>query len=249
MNLRTALLCFFLLVVTGCASTSFTRLSLSPVTQTAYEKTQIYPPLGVEAKAELGVPMIKTFLVAEMPAYELIAQFRHITNYRDNLRMAIDVPSGILELVSSDSNGGKFFQSPSGITISYETNQQFANPETFKGGIHIANNGAMSVLWFWEEDKLANLSSIANFPAKLIMSERAPRVALFQRELVYSGSTQSTLSLLYREFKDSLARPAFTQDLKYDVAKGSVIGFNGARFEIIEAGNTSIKYRVLTPLM
>jgi hypothetical protein len=219
-----------------------------PITQSEYEKVETYPPTGVETNAELGAPMIKTYLVAELPAYELSSPFRHVTNYRDNLRMSIDLPIGVLELVNRDSNGGSFFLSPSGVTVRYEVNNQFANPEVFKGGIHVASNGAVSVFWIWDEDRLANLSPASNFSAKRITTKRAPREALFQRELVYSGSTQATLSLLYREFKDNLARPAFTQDLKYDIARGSVIGFNGARFEVIEAGNTAIKYRVLTPL-
>lgn len=70
----------------------------------------------------------------------------------------------------------------------------------------------------------------------------------FRRELVYSGVSQNTLTLMYREFKDNMARPAFTQELKYDISQNRVIGYKGARFEVVEAGNTMITYKVLSPL-
>jgi len=47
---------------------------------------------------------------------------------------------------------------------------------------------------------------------------------------------------MYREFKDNLARPAFTQEVTYDLQIGDEIGFKGARFKILEANNTQIKY-------
>jgi hypothetical protein len=53
---------------------------------------------------------------------------------------------------------------------------------------------------------------------------------------------------VYREFKDNLARPAFTQELKYDLGQSRVIGYKGARFEVLDAGNTAITYKVLSLL-
>ncbi|WP_348694699.1 hypothetical protein [Duganella fentianensis] len=70
----------------------------------------------------------------------------------------------------------------------------------------------------------------------------------FRRELVYSGISQNTVTFVYREFKDALARPAFSQELKYDLTQGRIVGYKGARFEILEAGNTSVTYKVLSLL-
>ena len=70
----------------------------------------------------------------------------------------------------------------------------------------------------------------------------------FKRELVYSGISQNTLSILYREFSDSIARPAFSQELKYDLGQGNAIGYKGARFEVIRATNVELVYRVIKPL-
>jgi hypothetical protein len=54
--------------------------------------------------------------------------------------------------------------------------------------------------------------------------------------------------VVYREFKNSFARPAFTQELKYDLSQDRVIGYQGARFEVLNAGNTEITYKVLSLL-
>ena len=74
------------------------------------------------------------------------------------------------------------------------------------------------------------------------------RADSFKRELVYSGVSQNTISILYREFSDNMARPAFSQDLKYDLSQGKEIGFKGARFEVTKASNTGIVYKVLKAL-
>ena len=41
-----------------------------------------------------------------------------------------------------------------------------------------------------------------------------------------------------------LARPAFSQELRYDLKDGDEIGYKGARFKVIKANNVSIKYKV-----
>lgn len=70
----------------------------------------------------------------------------------------------------------------------------------------------------------------------------------FRRELLYSGVAQGTISLEYREFINDMARPAFSQTLRYDLNEGRTIGFRGARFEILDANNVSVRYRVLREL-
>jgi hypothetical protein len=70
----------------------------------------------------------------------------------------------------------------------------------------------------------------------------------FKQEIVYSGRSQNSITLLYREFKDNLARPAFSQELKYDISDDKIIGYKGARFEVIEASNVSLKYKVIQHL-
>lgn len=67
----------------------------------------------------------------------------------------------------------------------------------------------------------------------------------FRRELVYNGRSGATIKLLYREFSEERIRPAFTQEVTYDLAQGETIGFKGARFQVLDADNIRIKYVVL----
>lgn len=68
----------------------------------------------------------------------------------------------------------------------------------------------------------------------------------FRQELIYNGRSGETVKFLYREFSGDIARPPFSQDVQYDLKDGAVIGFKGARIELIEASNTKLSYRVLS---
>ena len=43
-----------------------------------------------------------------------------------------------------------------------------------------------------------------------------------------------------------MARPAFNQDLQYDLNDSNIVGFKGLRIEVIKATNTSIEYKILS---
>lgn len=72
----------------------------------------------------------------------------------------------------------------------------------------------------------------------------------FRRELLYDGISGGVVRLGYREFIDSLARPAFQQELTYTLeATGSTeVAFRGARLRILSATNQQIQYEVLAGL-
>ncbi len=69
-----------------------------------------------------------------------------------------------------------------------------------------------------------------------------------RRELDYGGVSKGTVTLQYREFAGNLARPSFSQELHYDLADGTEIGFRGARIQILKATNTGITYRIIAPM-
>lgn len=68
----------------------------------------------------------------------------------------------------------------------------------------------------------------------------------FQQTLIYSGKVGKKINIGYREFSNNLARPAFNNNVEYDLKSSSIIGYKGARLEIIEATNQHIKYRVIS---
>src|SRR2546427_4254284 len=67
----------------------------------------------------------------------------------------------------------------------------------------------------------------------------------FQQTLIYSGRVGDKIKAGYREFSNNLARPAFNNDVEYDLRESSVIGYKGARIEVVEATNEHINYKVI----
>jgi hypothetical protein len=67
----------------------------------------------------------------------------------------------------------------------------------------------------------------------------------FRKEFIFNGKSENNLKFIYREYSDNMLRPAFTQELQYDLRDGNIIGFKGLRIEVINANNTSIRYKII----
>ena len=67
----------------------------------------------------------------------------------------------------------------------------------------------------------------------------------FIQEFIYNGRYEDNLKFIYREFSDDLARPAFTQEVQYDLGAGNQIGFKNLLIEVVDATNTNISYKVI----
>lgn len=67
----------------------------------------------------------------------------------------------------------------------------------------------------------------------------------FQQTLLYNGKVGNKINIAYREFSSDLARPAFNNDVEYDLSESTQIGYKGAVLEVIEANNQMIKYKVI----
>ena len=71
-----------------------------------------------------------------------------------------------------------------------------------------------------------------------------------QQELIYNGRVRDDLKFVYRELStvragNMLMRSPFQQDVQYEFTENTVIGFKGARLEIISANNQQIIYKLL----
>ena len=82
-------------------------------------------------------------------------------------------------------------------------------------------------------------------PTKFTVVEEASALD-FKQELIYNGRVGNDLRFVYREFYENMARSAFTQEAQYDLNESKIIGFKGARIEVIRATNSSITYRTLS---
>jgi hypothetical protein len=68
----------------------------------------------------------------------------------------------------------------------------------------------------------------------------------FKQELIYNGKSGNIARFLYREYSGTLARPAFSQELTYDLSESTTIGFKKVRIEVLGTTNTSITYKVIS---
>jgi hypothetical protein len=66
-----------------------------------------------------------------------------------------------------------------------------------------------------------------------------------QQTLIYSGKIGNRVTLGYREFANEIARPAFSNDVGYDLSESTTLGYKGARVQVISATNTEITYKIL----
>lgn len=67
----------------------------------------------------------------------------------------------------------------------------------------------------------------------------------FQQSLLYSGKVGNKINIGYREFAGNTARPAFNNDVEYDLSESRIIGYKGAEIEVLDANNREIRYRVI----
>jgi hypothetical protein len=112
-------------------------------------------------------------------------------------------------------------------------------------GIAIPKDGGKPVV-FKNQGGLISFININEVIEYTEFSVPVPKKEYNKQEFIYNGRVGSALKFIYREYIDDYARPAFSQDLQYDLAESKIIGFRGLRIEVISATNTNIEYKVLS---
>ncbi len=64
-------------------------------------------------------------------------------------------------------------------------------------------------------------------------------------ELIYSGKAGSVIKVVYREYSNDYARPAFSQELQYDLSETKTLKFRKTTIQVIAATNQEITFKVL----
>lgn len=236
------LLLAFILILLASACVTVRRSELAtrsyiPVNGTDTKVNR--PPLNTETQVEVGQSMVSSYRRVVRPAIVLKDTIVH-RGVNLGRAFTLTIPAGKLVARASDS-GGTYYEAANLLTF-----EVGAGAISVSGGVFIPNNPGSPTEIYWlapgSQVPLNDVHSGIRYESTTI-EERG--VSSFQRELIYTGVSQNTISLLYREFSDNTARPAFSQALQYDLTKGDTIGFGGARFQIITANNVSIKYKVL----
>lgn len=66
----------------------------------------------------------------------------------------------------------------------------------------------------------------------------------FQQTIIYSGRVGDKINIGYREFSGSRARPAYNNDVEYDLSSDKTIAYKGAEIDVVSADNKEIIYVV-----
>ncbi len=208
--------------LTGCAGT--------PVYHPA--TTFSIPALNVEARAEVGETIISKANFTSVPAKRLL---RVVTV--GLLGSSFTLGPAILPLESEDKDG-KYYRHPSIQTKSFLVNINRSEV------VYVPNRKEMPASL--AGPSLPGLTFSQDVFEDAVLEQFS--TGSFKRQLIYGGLSQNVISISYREFVDNMARPAFTQDVKYDLGESKIIGFKGARFEVSKATNTELTYKVIKAL-
>lgn len=103
--------------------------------------------------------------------------------------------------------------------------------------------------WIGTKGTLRGLHHIQGAWTTDQLFERAggePMTGSFKAELIYSGLTGSTLKVIYREYSNDYARPAFTTDLQYNLEESKEIAYKSIRIEVLNATNRQLDFRVVS---
>jgi len=72
----------------------------------------------------------------------------------------------------------------------------------------------------------------------------------FYVDVLYQGMSKGEVKISYREFSNGLARPAFTQEISYELEPNGtgIIGFKGLRIKVLKATGHSLDYVLEQPM-
>ena len=202
------------------------------------------PALNQQSEAEIGEVMLTAQTARTYPHHVILAK---PIEYRGNDKrgaFTIKIPAGVITAESSDTIASNYISHIGSIQYDKDT----APNTKLKIGITIpsANPNATTV-FHWN-----GRNSLSQFPVSdlglIAVTCLEPDPSYLRRELIYSGVSQGTVTISYREIERGMLRPAFSQELKFDLSEGAEVGFRGARLRILDASNTGVRYEVLKPL-
>lgn len=229
-------MCILLLSLTvGCVS------AMKPVTSTPEQLSSF--KIGEQQEALLGDPMVYRIDALVGVGYIAVTDYQPPSDFAGTLSVPMIKKGSEWTVIGKLDDGTAICQ-----------NDSFPHP--------IAGDGTVVV---WEYCLAVNKNGIPygytacrpdqayvrawpqpnNFLKRV---EKTYRRGAFKQELIYNGKSGSTIRLSYREYKDDFARPAFFQDLSYDLSEEKIIGFKGMKIEVNEATNSLIRFIVKSPM-
>lgn len=192
-----------------------------------------------ESIYEQGTKITKTTKTAKTLA--------NVTSSLD-LGHSLNIPSGTTGPLLTRSAGGEpalcFFTSGVGQVVTKASS--LGGQQTVACLVDTDNDGSFDHSMFSTREKYFELSNKVPYSTEVSKEEEIEDKGAFRVDFLYQGLAKGVLKFSYREFTSGLARPAFSQDLTYDMeADGTAsIGFKGMRIKVEKATNQNITYTV-----
>jgi hypothetical protein len=175
---------------------------------------------GAERSATVGEPIFRVQQASEVPVFVVGTDYR-VPGTR------VPIPAGTRFVGRSRNPAGD---------ILAETAEPYRMYVISADGARygLPTGAGARVGWFKDPSPFRRLTDIGDQPGA------------FTAELIYSGLAGSVVRAVYREYVDDLARPAFSQELQYDLSADRTIAYKSIRIRVIEATNSLIRYEVVS---
>lgn len=260
MGRRAIVLLVVAVALTGCVNTSRFQadpstaelLGLKPVVSEPGELVE--PLLGAKASAAVGAPMASARTGRWRPYFLIEGAPSASWDDKEGFSCTVKPTPGFFRVAHTDVNGEMFLEeSRAKVVRSFNGKPFDAQIVLATYRIDRAGTSQLVMRGMDTTDMLMKPLVGARLTKKLEPEQDSTKESRrefkeFRRELIYTGRSGRSISILYREFSDDMARPAFSQQLQYDISQDPVIGYQGARFKILSASNTEVSYEVLSSL-
>ena len=243
---RYLLYLFSALILSGCVGN---RIAVTEITM----ETVDYPETGVVATKGLGERLVAKGTRMTAPALEVVeaTQFGKKEGEATVLTCAMTVLPGSWYrqgVYKPDSSQANCF-GPVSIRRTHAdgtTSPSVCDGTELTGDICRDKNGKYFLATIATLTTRATRSSLQqDFDHIRHVRKVIESKSNFIQELIYNGRVGSNLKFIYREFSDDIYRPDFIQYIQYDSSESSIIEIKDLRFEIIDATNAQLTYKLI----
>lgn len=181
-------------------------------------RIESFPKIGEIHKKELGNSLVSEYYVEQ-------AEFIVLNEIPSARAFNINLKESKFKFQGYDKMGRLYYNSPT-------------------SGVLLMPNNELMAINYTLSNRFAKYKLKEQVDFELVY-EDIESDKNFVQEFLYNGKSGNTLKFSYREFNNDLIRPAFTQELQYDISESDTIGFKSLRIQILNATNTEVEYRLL----
>ena len=223
----------FLLLMSAC-STIPNINRFTPLSNTRHEDIQNYA-LGETMRAYVGQAIIEkgSLTYTEVSEgkyralYTLSAGAFHITQGGLYLAIFVDSNDGGIYVQGDPARNGVF------------------GAKVDRNGYLMNNHMFYYNLGGWQDHALTNIAEVGTKIFEPTPTTKRYSPESFKLELLYLGLAGGDIRVSYREYRDDIARPAFFQELTYNLDSSDVIRYRNFRIKVLNATNEEIEYILL----